>query len=891
MKNNYFSLGLSRSIFCWLSMLLLGSLAPAGLMAQTTLSTGDIAFVGFNGVDDQSNGNSSNDKFSFVLLKDVTANTRIFFTDFGWLTGGGFQTVSPTAGVGSKDDGIISWTSSTSLAAGTQVVILCKYNLSANTGTVAGVEQVPAQSFFMNIGDPGADNIFAYQAATARDANPTLLAGIRTAGVATTWDATLDNNTFTSAGTTLPASLTANGVNAALYLRGSFYTIAIYKCTVNSAFPRAIRNAINNPANWEYPNPGTFCEGYIYAPSDPDCPQGSIPAGYNLPINCTFAVTQVQIATQPVSRTVCAGQPVSFTSTASNATAFQWQVSTNGGGSFGNLSNGGVYAGVTSTILTISNTTGFNGYQYRLIASESTEPSSATSSAAILTVNNGPQNLVLTPSGPLSCTSTTVTLTATSTGATSYSFSGPGITAQGSATATVNTAGSYSVVATSASGCTAVATTSITVSEDKNAPTMPTLTASPSTTLTCAQTSLTLTASATGIGLSYAFSGPGGSLAGTGNSRVVSVAGMYSVTITGANGCTTSQSTVIYSNTIAPTPTLTASNTAVCEPASITLTAGGGVSYTFSAGASQIASTNLAVVTQSGVYSVTVAGANGCTSTTSITVAINPRPSAPTLTGASRSIIQSNTPLSLLGFVTAANGNTLSFSGLTGLLNPPTVDISQTGVLNFQVTQTNISGCTSLATPFSLTIQPSIPANQTVCRSSVVVLSSITPGNRFEWYKNGQSAPFRLTEIASIQKGTQTASLTIVSAQTTASYYLKIFAANGSFVFEGPFRVAVDYSCTARQAAPELADVPLSVVLMPNPIADGQVRAVVRGAGGQFLRVTLLNLQGQPAGEQHWTIAEPEQTIELSTAGQPSGMYLLQAQTPGQRTIVKVIKP
>ena len=471
MKNDYFFSGFTRHLFCWLSMLLMGLVASTGLMAQTTLSTGDIAFVGFNGVDDKVNGNNSNDKFSFVLLKNVTANTKIFFTDFGWLTGGGFQTVSPTAGVGSKDDGIISWTSSTSLAAGTQVVILCKYNLSASTGTVAGVEQVPAQSFYMNIADGSADNIFAYQAATARSANPTLLAGIRTRGTASTWDATLDNNTFTSSGTTLPASLTANGVNAALYLQGSFYTIAIYKCTLNNGFPKALRNAINNPANWEYPNPGTFCEGYIYAPNDPDCPQSSIPTGYNLPINCTFAVTQVQIATQPVSKTVCAGQPVSFTSTAVNATAFQWQVSTNGGGSFGNLSNGGVYAGVTSTTLTISNTTGLNDNRYRLIASESTEPSSATSSAATLTVNNGPQNLVLTPSGPLSCTSTTVTLTATSTGATSYSFSGPGITAQGSATATVNMAGSYSVVATSASGCTAVATTTVT-GDQTGAPTL-----------------------------------------------------------------------------------------------------------------------------------------------------------------------------------------------------------------------------------------------------------------------------------------------------------------------------------------------------------------------------------------------------------------------------------
>ncbi len=119
MKNNYFFPGLSRSIVCWLSILLLGSLAPAGLMAQTTLSAGDIAFVGFNGVDDRSTGANSNDKFSFVLLENVTANTRIFFTDFGWLTGGGFQTINPTAGAAATDDGIISWMSSTSLVVGT----------------------------------------------------------------------------------------------------------------------------------------------------------------------------------------------------------------------------------------------------------------------------------------------------------------------------------------------------------------------------------------------------------------------------------------------------------------------------------------------------------------------------------------------------------------------------------------------------------------------------------------------------------------------------------------------------------------------------------------------------------------------------------------------------
>ncbi len=217
------------------------------------------------------------------------------------------------------------------------------------------------------------------------------------------------------------------------------------------------------------------------------------------------------------------------------------------------------------------------------------------------------------------------------------------------------------------------------------------------------------------------------------------------------------------------------------------------------------------------------------------------------------------------------------------------------GSHTFQVRARDAAGNAD-PTPASFTwiVDTRPPTSQTVCRSSAVVLSIPAPGSRYEWYKNGQSAPFKLTEIASIQRGTRTSSLTLVSAQTTASYYLKIFAADGSFVFEGPYKVSVDYSCTApgtRQAAPEGTDVSLSVVMMSNPIANGQVRAVVRGAGGQYLRVTLLNVQGQSMHEQYWTTAEPEQVVELSTGWQPSGLYLLQVQTLNQRKTVRVIKP
>ena len=66
----------------------------------------------------------------------------------------------------------------------------------------------------------------------------------------------------------------------------------------------------------------------------------------------------------------------------------------------------------------------------------------------------------------------------------------------------MSTSGTYSVtVINSGNGCTGVA--SVSVSQNNTAP-LATISASPSTTLSCSQTSLTLTA---GGGNSYAFAG------------------------------------------------------------------------------------------------------------------------------------------------------------------------------------------------------------------------------------------------------------------------------------------------------------------------------------------------------------------------------------------------
>ena len=123
------------------------------------------------------------------------------------------------------------------------------------------------------------------------------------------------------------------------------------------------------------------------------------------------------ITLQPTSQSVASGNNINFVAGASGnpAATYQWQVSTNGGTSWSNLSNGGVYSGVTAATLTITGATGsLNSDQYRVVATNNVN--STNSNAATLTVLNFAPSFTLQPVSQGVLVGTGISFTASASG-------------------------------------------------------------------------------------------------------------------------------------------------------------------------------------------------------------------------------------------------------------------------------------------------------------------------------------------------------------------------------------------------------------------------------------------------------------------------------------------
>ena len=128
----------------------------------------------------------------------------------------------------------------------------------------------------------------------------------------------------------------------------------------------------------------------------------------------TVSTVSPAIITEPEAITSCTGDSISFNITAAGGElTYQWQSSPNGV-IYTNLTNTGVFSGVSTDIIKITNVAGLNNYQFRCIVSGICAPA-ATSSAARLTVNTSP-TIYRQPTAVSTCVGNAVTFRVTAAG-------------------------------------------------------------------------------------------------------------------------------------------------------------------------------------------------------------------------------------------------------------------------------------------------------------------------------------------------------------------------------------------------------------------------------------------------------------------------------------------
>jgi subtilisin-like proprotein convertase family protein len=175
-----------------------------------------------------------------------------------------------------------------------------------------------------------------------------------------------NRNNINSYGPAGPATTTINGVPVTLTRMGMQFPLA-------TTAPQAI---------WQEPAGAISRVFFSYGLPVPSC---TSPAR-----NITVTVNQpLTVTTQPAAQSICTDKVATFSVAVSGTGpyTYQWQVSTDGGNTYGNVANGGVYSGATSATLTITAPpVTMSGYIYRCNITGAAPCPAITSFFRILTV-------------------------------------------------------------------------------------------------------------------------------------------------------------------------------------------------------------------------------------------------------------------------------------------------------------------------------------------------------------------------------------------------------------------------------------------------------------------------------------------------------------------------
>jgi len=170
--------------------------------------------------------------------------------------------------------------------------------------------------------------------------------------------------------------------------------------------------------------------------------------------------TPISITTQPTNAVVCTDKSTSFTVVAAGTTpTYQWQLSTDAGTTFTNVSNGGVYSGATTATLTITAPpVSYNGNIYRCMVSGAAPCPPVPSANRVLTVNPLPTIIIsASPYQNLLPTLSTTLFSTSSPAAANYTWLRNGFAVSGATASSllirVDGQGSYRLRVVDVNGC------------------------------------------------------------------------------------------------------------------------------------------------------------------------------------------------------------------------------------------------------------------------------------------------------------------------------------------------------------------------------------------------------------------------------------------------------
>ena len=311
----------------------------------------------------------------------------------------------------------------------------------------------------------------------------------------------------------------------------------------------------------------------------------------------------------------------------------------------------------------------------------------------------------------INCTVTSIVLTGSSSVPVSYVWTNStGQVLGNMATVAVTSSGTYSLVVTNPlNGCSN--TTDISIGEDL---VPPVITAVAGGTIDCSASTVNLSASSSTPGVIYQWFTPGGSPLPAGPSPAVAAAGVYTLVLTGYNGCTASDQATVLASPDLPQGTsaindgpLTCTNTDVQIIASSTTS---GVTYNWS-GPGFTSSSASNTITVNGTYTVTITNpANGCTVTEFTTVTIDTIHPVLTPTGNLINCYDPNVDISVLS--APATGVTYQWTSPSSVPAgaTPSINVNQSGNWTVLVTNTTNGCATSAIVPVGQnTTQPALP--------------------------------------------------------------------------------------------------------------------------------------------------------------------------------------